>query len=341
MTDILLDWFDRFPAWDTSEGARGFVSWMTQADVVGCYPTPADLDGMVVGVETRHRRPLMVAGQEFLISRGPYAGMHSVARGRGWFRALREYRRDEADGGVGFSQVAATMHVRRIGESRTPANPWTVFARIFHPWQAARRSGALVRPLAAAGYASLALRGRLAMRSYDAEVELRHVEQFDERVDVLSDNAREEFDFYLARRAPFLNWRYCDPRGGYYRVVLAERGDELLGYIVYVVSDLRAKIVDLLSSPGRLEVVRALLAAALASCRQAGVDGVEYWNMAHHPYAAALREFGFVRMARRTQETSRRVNFRGRNPALFEALTPIVSKTHARIHLTAGDSELC
>ena len=342
MTAVLVDSFDQFPPWETSAGAEGFVEWLARTqDPDENYTTLAELDGMIVGVETRHHRALYVHGAEYIISRGPYAAMHSSARCRGWYRSLREYRRDEI-GGVNFSQVAAMRHLRVTSESRTPVNPWTVYVRILRPRAAAARSRPIVRAFATAGYAALALRGRLAARKIDqGDWRIHAVERFDERVDELDAEAHQEFEFHLKRTAGYLNWRFCDSRGGYYSVLVAERGEVLLGYATYCIRGARGVVADLLVKPGRVDIARGLLAAALDGCGSAGVEGVEYWNMANHPYSSAVRDLGFVRLGRRTRETSSMPNFRGTDEQLHAALGPIVGDPQARIHLTAGDSELC
>ena len=69
--------------------------------------------------------------------------------------------------------------------------------------------------------------------------------------------------------------------------------DRLLGYAVLRTAGDKAYLADLLALPGRIDVLEALVADAVALAHRAGASGVECWLSGGHPYRAALRRQGF------------------------------------------------
>ncbi len=91
---------------------------------------------------------------------------------------------------------------------------------------------------------------------------VRNVPRFDERVDRVFDAASTQFRLMVVRRCDYLNWRYADPRAGNYVITAAEQDGQLLGYVVSRASSGRGLLADMLVLPDRLDILRALVAAA-------------------------------------------------------------------------------
>ena len=91
---------------------------------------------------------------------------------------------------------------------------------------------------------------------------------FDARIDDFWCEIEKEFDFIVIKNKEYLNWRYCDPRGGKYVIKQAVYDDHVLGYSVLRFNE-RVKdypigyIVDLLVLHQRFDVTKALLKDAL------------------------------------------------------------------------------
>ena len=62
--------------------------------------------------------------------------------------------------------------------------------------------------------------------------EVKSVVEFDFSIDVFWNNIKNHYQFILVRDRDYLNWRYCDPRGGNYQVFIVEKGGEITGYCV-------------------------------------------------------------------------------------------------------------
>ncbi len=178
--------FDRFPPWPNEGGALTFVEWMTLGEGVVCRPAVSDLDGKIVGASTAQLRPALIRGRELTFLNGPFAAMHPLARGRGFYGELRYFDRHLSDIGLGFSQVPAIHRFRADGTENYArfANRWTVYARILHPLDEARRHRWHLATLP--GYALLGIRGRIALRGAPPTgATVVSIERCDERFDAL------------------------------------------------------------------------------------------------------------------------------------------------------------
>jgi len=69
-------------------------------------------------------------------------------------------------------------------------------------------------------------------KNVNGSIRISDVESFDERIDLLWDKVALECDFAVERRREYLNWRYCDPRSGGFKIRLAFEGGDIVGYSV-------------------------------------------------------------------------------------------------------------
>jgi GNAT superfamily N-acetyltransferase len=163
--------------------------------------------------------------------------------------------------------------------------------------------------------------------------DLRVVECFDDRVDGLWKSAAAEFDFIAGRSHRYLNWRFCDVRGGNFRVLTAEQDDRLLGYAVARVSHGTGYLADLLALPGRLDVVKSLTREVLTELASQAIDEVRCWLPSRHIYFDALAGLGFSAI-----KTTQDLTYQPlRTP---ETELSLLLQPQARVHFTAGDTDL-
>ena len=99
-------------------------------------------------------------------------------------------------------------------------------------------------------------------------VEISEITSFDARINDFWDNTSKSYSYSTERSLDFLNWRYCDPRSGGYKVNLAEEGGEILGYIVLRINTFNPDyqigyVVDLLTLPDRYDAADALVNSAV------------------------------------------------------------------------------
>lgn len=136
------------------------------------------------------------------------------------------------------------------------------------------------------------------------DIKIVQVNNFDDRINLFFDKVKEHFKFIVERKMDFLNWRYCDTRGGNYRIIMALEDDTILGYCItrinkYFEGDPRGYIVDILTEPDRDDVAEALIKNAIRYFDDAGVNRVFCWVINGQPTYDIYRSYGF-RETRRT-----------------------------------------
>lgn len=137
------------------------------------------------------------------------------------------------------------------------------------------------------------------------DLKLSEIATFDARFDVFRDQVAKDYSLIIQRDRHYLNWRYCDTRGGDYLVKCAEDAEGVQGYIVLRI-DFKDKnypiayIVDLLCKTDRQAAAKALIADSLSYFDQQGVPAVHCLVPKKHPYRKLLAAHGFVDTLERT-----------------------------------------
>lgn len=159
---------------------------------------------------------------------------------------------------------------------------------------------------------------------------------FDDRIDGFWNRVKDHYAFIVERTRDYLNWRYCDPRGGDYTVKIAEGNGEVLGYIVAKI-DSRWKdypigyIVDLITFPKRRDVADVLVRESIRDFDQLNINTVRCQIVEGHPYQRILEKCGFVK-----RSIDRSV-FLMPNAATWKELEKMLKCSASRIHFVYGD----
>jgi len=133
-----------------------------------------------------------------------------------------------------------------------------------------------------------------------------HVAQtasFDDRFDSLWAEASRDWSVAVVRDREYLTWRYVEKPGGDYTILVAERGEELLGYVVLkCVPRFGLEIgllVDVLWTPREKGVANALISAGLEYFISRKMDLVGCLMLPGAPYSRDLKDMGFFKVPRR------------------------------------------
>jgi len=128
------------------------------------------------------------------------------------------------------------------------------------------------------------------------------IESFDDRIDDFWKKVSNYYPIIAVRNKKYLNWRYFEKPNVKYTVLLAEKNEEILGYIVLrftIQKNLRlGYIVDILALPDKKAVVQSLIAKAVDHFIAENVDSIYCWmldnNSTTHTYYKILRYNGFI-----------------------------------------------
>lgn len=134
----------------------------------------------------------------------------------------------------------------------------------------------------------------------EEDFRISKVHSFDGNINVFLDEIKSHYAFIVERTRDYLNWRYCDPRGGNYIIKIAEADGRTLGYSVlrinrYVRSYPVGYIVDLLTLPDRLDVTDALVADAVNYFDSNCINMIRCQVVKNHPYEKLLKGCGFAK----------------------------------------------
>ncbi|UCE73111.1 MAG: GNAT family N-acetyltransferase [Methanomassiliicoccales archaeon] len=139
---------------------------------------------------------------------------------------------------------------------------------------------------------------RIKKAKVEDEVKIRNIPEFDERFDKFWNDASSSQSIILERNSRYLNWRYVRCPGNCYTIFVAEKRNQILGYIVVRVLekfDLRnGAIVDILALPNQKNSAHALLLKAMEYLKSKEVDLIACLIPKWSSYYSVLKECGFV-----------------------------------------------
>ena len=193
------------------------------------------------------------------------------------------------------------------------------------------------------GYKVMSVIQNITQNTTDHEMDsltCEKITSFDEKADVFWDKIQNSYFFIVKRDKKFLNWRYCDIRGGKYGVYICTENDEMLGYCISRVNKYNINypvgyIVDLLTIPDRPEVSDLLIKKTLEEFND--LNCIKVWGLQGEPKVDILKNNGFID-SRHTlnlyYQPEVDVNFFGDDISIFQK-----SKA-SEIHFQYGDTDV-
>lgn len=133
--------------------------------------------------------------------------------------------------------------------------------------------------------------------SYDFKI--TKIDRFDEKIDEFWSQVRPQYKFVVERDRDYLNWRYCDPRGGNYVIKVAEAENKTLGYTVLRINRYDKEypvgyIVDLLAPPDRPNVVSELAKAAVEFFDNENINEIQVNVLKGSAVESLFHGMGFI-----------------------------------------------
>lgn len=147
------------------------------------------------------------------------------------------------------------------------------------------------------GYAWERLANRLPSPK-DAEIEVDEVFVFDERINKFWQKASKMKNIMVIKDMKYLNWRYIAKPGKEYKVLIAKKQQEIVGYIVLKVEKdvlSRGYIVDLLTLPDEGTAAEVLITKATRCLKEDGAATISCLMLQDTLYYGILRKLGFIR----------------------------------------------
>jgi hypothetical protein len=136
-------------------------------------------------------------------------------------------------------------------------------------------------------------------RTEEYNFNIKTINYFDSSWDSLWSEIKKDYSFILDRSREYLNWRYCDLRGGDYHVLLLEDDDTGHGYIVLRINKMNRKhpegyIVDIMTRKNAEIYYNVLLDSAINYFDEVGVNDSYIWVQSGSIYSKLVKSFGFI-----------------------------------------------
>jgi hypothetical protein len=128
---------------------------------------------------------------------------------------------------------------------------------------------------------------------------IKRIRHFTSEINNFWEENKHQYKYAVKRDHEYLNWRYCDPRGGEYIIYVAMEAGKILGYIVLRINRFDPNyptgcIVDVqtaINSPG---VAEALTDEATVYFDNKDVNYSYSHVVEGHPYTRILQKRGFL-----------------------------------------------
>jgi hypothetical protein len=130
------------------------------------------------------------------------------------------------------------------------------------------------------------------------DIDIRTITEFDSRFNDFWTKAKSAHNVILVRDRDYLNWRYVRYPEERYHILIAEKNDEILAWVVVRVLDRygldNGAIVDMLALPNHEDTIHALLLKAVDDLQRKGVDLIACSIPKSSTYNRILRKCGFI-----------------------------------------------
>jgi GNAT superfamily N-acetyltransferase len=343
--DLLKLGYDGWPPFDLKSSSSDHWSWRYKDNFTGQTIISVSKDGeKLIGCLHTIPKKMKVGDSVYLCCNGPDLVVLPEYRNRGVAKELDALVDDlRKTNGIKFAvfETVIPFYLRSLKRKQSLYVRMSHFVRIKNIGLHLDRTFYQRKPMV-----NFALRffyffnqlQNVFKNKYDSDttIKITDIHRFDKRIDKLWDTVSDSYKLTTERTEKYLNWRYCDPRGGNYVVKCAQEKDQIIGYVVLRINKKEKKypvgyIVDIFTLPNRDEITNALLAASVHFFDKNSINTIHLRLVRGHSYGKLLRKFGFMNSIKKKM-----VFFRPYGEVENE-ITRILSDTTSNIHITYGD----
>ena len=169
------------------------------------------------------------------------------------------------------------------------------------------------------------------------DVSINEITVFDDRINTFYEKIKPNYYFLVEKTKDYMNWRYCDKRGGNFNVWTAEENDEIVGYLVLKINKRNVDypegyIVDLLAFNERENVADNLAKFAFNYFDEREVNVIWAEVVGGHPYERILGKYGML-------DTMMKPNLTWKTIKPREDYDQFANAPPGKLHYTFGEGD--
>jgi hypothetical protein len=345
VVDLLDDVFNGWPKFDLPVSPLDHWKWKYLDNPYGSIVALGCDTNKIIQCRHIIFKQIKVGNTHYKTSIAVDLALHQDYRGTGEYGRLTRFKETIEESYNLKFRTFIQSHPKLIAKDKaegTPRFPHTVneSLRIRDPDLHFNRKNQTINKL---GFKSLAAYNQakniikpITSKTAD-NVSITKIKEFDDRVNDFWNRVKEYFKFIFVRDKQYLNWRYCDPRGGVYAVYTAEIDSIFVGYMVLRVNRIEEDyptgyVVDILVDPSFEGALVSLLDVMVEYFDEYDVNYVKSWNVGN-AVSKYLSYFGFV-------SKLDKINLMFDEASLVsEDYSILKSSSASQVHFTLGDQD--
>lgn len=338
---LLKEVWNDWPQFDLQCASINHWRWKYQNSLKEKMITLAELEGNLIGCLHTFTSRIKVGKHEIHGSQGADAAVHPDYRQMGVYNSMDDlYNNITLNYSLSGNPIVFNKAIRNGG---TPfPTPLTQMVRILDIDKHLETKDSDNVLLKKYGFKTLNLFYKTLKKfSRDDEKPMNNykitsVEKFNPSIDVFWDKIKNHYDFILIRDRKYLNWRYCDSRGGNYKVFIIARDGEIIGYCVlrvnkYDIDYPVGNIVDMITLPNEETSLQILFNHASRFFDEREINFSSFLCVKNSLLMKTAMKHGFVNAPR---------NFHMWFPRRNSFKTDFLKGTpENRLHFTLGDTD--
>ena len=312
IVDLLVKGFNGWPRFDLDCSARDHWDWKfidnpTRKKQI----TLAEINKVIVGCDHTLFNYVKIGEKTQESGQAVDSAVHPDYRGKGIYSKIRKFDEEvdhlqSSSTNFVYSASSNPIIIKKEGEMETRPFPYPLIrlARIIDIDLHLRSHNFSSKILLETGYRAAKSVNSIetmlsSSKKSNSKLKIVQIHRFDDRIKLFWKKIKENYLFILERSPEYLNWRYCDHRGGNYVIRQAEEDGEIIGYIVFRVNRYEKEyptgyVVDLCTLPNRQDCENALIAEAVGYFDDLKVNVVNYVINKGHPFESRFKRFGFL-----------------------------------------------
>lgn len=318
IVDLLTQAFNGWPKIDLPVSSVEHWKWKFMDNPYGSLVALSNDNNHIVGCQHILFKKIKVGNNEYDTAIGVDIALHSDYRGKGEYGRLSNFKKEHEEKiNLKFrNYVQGNKNlIKRDLKMGNPLFPHKIYntIRISNYQEYLRGKDLTVGKFGLLSLVTINKTKNKFLNRKLQKIENLHIHEisvFDERIINFWHRIKDDFKFIFVRDREYLNWRYCDERGGKYTVFLAEIDGDIVCYCVLrinlIIEDNPVGyIVDLVVDPSRITVLSSLLDVVIDYFDERGVNRINLWSTDNEVFSYFSRS-GFIKIPDRIHLTFRK-----------------------------------